>query len=255
MPRCGEDVCEARAKCRREARQDVATSGDQRERQPAGIEARRGHLAPQPPLQREQQLDAAGAGADHANARARPCARARAPRAPRSGARKPSIGLTGMACSLAPGTSPVFGVEPMLSESSRRAPAAGRGRSRVRPARSRPIDLVLVEPRAGEAARAGRCRCGPRRSRRGRRSGPAACRSRACAPRGVISVRRTPGHRLHAEHAQHRDMRVAGADQHHVLEDWSLRLHVGLIGRRTHHKATVRNPAKTSRRSGGKKLR
>ena len=31
--------------------------------------------------------------------------------------RNPSIGLTGMACSLAPGTSAVFGVEPILSES------------------------------------------------------------------------------------------------------------------------------------------
>ena len=48
----------------------------------------------------------------------RACARCSITRASRASnrARKPSIGLTGMACAAAPGTSAVFGVDPMLSD-------------------------------------------------------------------------------------------------------------------------------------------
>ena len=35
--------------------------------------------------------------------------------------------------------------------------------------------------------------------------------------------------RIHAEHAQHRNVGVPGADQHHVLDDRFLALHVRLI--------------------------
>ncbi len=53
-------------------------------------------------------------------------------------AMKPSMGLTGMACSLAPGTSAVFGVDPILSD-SRSYGTGGRWRQiTVRAARSRP---------------------------------------------------------------------------------------------------------------------
>jgi hypothetical protein len=65
---------------------------------------------------REQKFDAAAPAPTSATA-ARPLrARTRACSASKR-RRNPSIGLTGMACSLAPGTSAVFGVEPILSES------------------------------------------------------------------------------------------------------------------------------------------
>ena len=131
--------------------------------------------------------------------------------------RNPSIGLTGMACSLAPGTSAVFGVEPILSE-SRSYGTGGRWRQITRRAGKIEVDdLVLVEPRPGETRQRTGVDMGIVEAvMAGDETG-----QHAGIGRVHLAADQREAHardRLHAEHAQHRDVRVAGADQHDVLD-------------------------------------
>ena len=150
---------------------------------PAGSCPRRGDVPPQAALQRQQQLDAAGAAADDADAGAARALREPARAWPRSGEeavdRLDRDGVLARAAHVA-GVRSRADVEGEQVEGHRRTVAAEH-----LPAREIEADrLVLVEPRAGEAARAARCRYGSRQTRKGPRSGRAACRNRACQPGG-----------------------------------------------------------------------
>ena len=66
----GENGAKTRSECRRKARQDLGDIGHEDERQSADIETGTRDVAPQPTFDREQELDAAGTGADQRHARA-----------------------------------------------------------------------------------------------------------------------------------------------------------------------------------------
>ena len=131
--------------------------------------------------------------------------------------RNPSIGLTGMACSVAPGTSAVFGrradIEREQIVRHRRTVAADHAT-----AGEIEVDkLVLIEPRAGEPRQRTGVDMGVVEAvMAGDQAGQHAGirRVHLAADQGEAHA----GDRLHAEHAQHRDVGVAGADQHHVLD-------------------------------------
>ena len=129
----GENGVEAGAECRRKLGR-ISTTSDMRTNDsalasnPACVTSRRKRCST------DSRSSTPPAPAPTRAKRVRPlCASTRALSASNR-PRNPSIGLTGMACSAAPGTSPVLGVEPMLSESHRRR-VADAGRSR-RPAMS-----------------------------------------------------------------------------------------------------------------------
>ena len=163
----GEDPLEAPPKCCRKFWQDLVRAGHEHEGETAGIIARSRQPRGVSDAASESRSSTPPAPAPTSAIRARPfCPRTRAISASKRG-RKPSIGFTGMACSAAPGIRPVFGVEPMSSESEvvrdRRPvaadhPFARRDRARwLRPGRAA----------RRQSGRAGRCRYARRRSRKG----------------------------------------------------------------------------------------
>src|SRR5919201_1183115 len=185
------------------------------------------HRLPQAVLDREQELDAAGAGADQrhgAAAFAREHARLQRLEATQESVDR--LDRNGMlACARdARGVRRRADIEREEIVGNRRARAAD-----YATAGEIELDrLILIEPCAGEA--------GERTGIDMRVVEPVMAGDEAGQHPGIGRVHLAGDQRethagdwLHPEHAQHGDVRVAGADQHHVLEyGMAPRLHAGL---------------------------